>query len=392
MLFLSKTFGDAMEIDLATGVIRNLTAHFPHFGFTRALYLSNGHILLSGPTEFNPANVGAARTNCWLFVLDPSGTARPQPLGVKAAEGPVPSRKRMHIAWSYRAAQFPGGEMPPGSSQMHEGDIVYENGAPKLINQRKILDSRDLPFSATLEPQNYRPTLERELIFSAYDYQQSEVFGVDLTTGKLTNYSNGPGVYDEPEGIFPSGEFTTVESDKHNPAGKGFDRADIHKLRLDGSGAMERLTFFADVPTYRSSNPVVSDDGRYMAFQMGRSGVAAGIGYGLFLYDFTKAPVEPRAIVRRHPSRKRARRIELRRPARGKEARQSGARAEHECDRAERHGIEQRHAEELSLDERARGRARRPGPPRRRPLTARAPGRRSCAAHRPEARRAPCEC
>jgi hypothetical protein len=195
----------------------------------------------------------------------------------------------MHIAWSYRAAQFPG-EMPPGSSQMHEADIVYEKGVPTLANQRKILDSRDLPFKATLEPQNYRPPLERELIFSAYDYQQTDVFGVDLTTGKLTNYSNGPGVYDEPEGIFPSGEFTTVESDKHNPAGKGFDRADIHKLKLDGSGAMERLTFFADVPTYRGSNPVVSDDGRYMAFQMGRSGVAAGIGYGLFLYDFTKAP------------------------------------------------------------------------------------------------------
>jgi hypothetical protein len=289
VLFLTKTFGDAMEIDLATGNIRNLTAHFPHYGFTRALYLSNGHILLSGPTEFNPSNVGAARTNCWLFVMDPATRARPWPLNVKAAEGPVPSRKRMHIAWSYRAAQFPG-EMEPGSSQMLEADIVYENGAPKLANQRKILDSRDLPFKATLEPQNFRPPQERELIFSAYDYQQGEVFGVDLTTGKLTNYSNGPGVYDEPEGIFPSGEFTTVESDKHNPAGTGFDRADIHKLKLDGSGAMERLTFFADVPTYRASNPVVSDDGRYMAFQMGRSGVAAGIGYGIFLYDFTKAP------------------------------------------------------------------------------------------------------
>jgi hypothetical protein len=292
VLFLTKTFGDAMEIDLATGNIRNLTAHFPHYGFTRALYLANGHILLSGPTEFNPSDVGAARTNCWLFVMDPAARARPWPLNVKAAEGPVPSRKRMHIAWSYRAAQFPG-EMEPGSSQMLEADIVYENGVPKLANQRKILDSRDLPFKATLEPQNYRPRQERELIFSAYDYQQGEVFGVDLSTGKLTNYSNGPGVYDEPEGIFPSGEFTTVESDKHNPAGQGFDRADIHKLKLDGSGAMERLTFFADVPTYRASNPVVSDDGRYMAFQMGRSGVAAGIGYGIFLYDFTKAPVAP---------------------------------------------------------------------------------------------------
>lgn len=286
VLFLSKTFGDAMEVDLASGVMRNLTAHFPHHGFTRALYLSNGHILLSGPTEFDPANTGAARTNCWLFVLDPAATARPHPLGVKAAEGPVPSRKRLHIAWSYRAAQFPG-KMPAGSSEMREADIVYEGGVPKLVNERLILASRDLPFTATLEPQNYRPPLERELIFSAYDFQQTEVFGIDLATNALTNYSKAPGIYDEPEGIFPDGEFTTVESDRHNPAGKGFDRADIHKLKLDGSGAMQRLTFFADVPTYRSSNPVVSDDGRYMAFQMGRSGVAAGIGYGLFLFDFS---------------------------------------------------------------------------------------------------------
>ena len=70
VLFLSKTFGDAMEIDLATGVIRNLTAHFPHFGFTRALYLANGQILLSGPTEFNPANVvrrePTVGCSCWI--------------------------------------------------------------------------------------------------------------------------------------------------------------------------------------------------------------------------------------------------------------------------------------------------------------------------------------
>jgi hypothetical protein len=49
ILFLSKTFGDAMEIDLATREIRNLTAHYPNYGYTRALYLSNGDILLSGP-------------------------------------------------------------------------------------------------------------------------------------------------------------------------------------------------------------------------------------------------------------------------------------------------------------------------------------------------------
>ena len=45
ILFLSKTFGDAMEIDLSTGIIRNLTAHYPHHGYTRALYLANDDIL-----------------------------------------------------------------------------------------------------------------------------------------------------------------------------------------------------------------------------------------------------------------------------------------------------------------------------------------------------------
>ena len=36
ILFLSKTFGDAMEIDLGTRAIRNLTAFYPHLGYTRA--------------------------------------------------------------------------------------------------------------------------------------------------------------------------------------------------------------------------------------------------------------------------------------------------------------------------------------------------------------------
>src|SRR5215510_11728778 len=48
ILFLTKTFGDAMEIELATKRLRNLTAHYPHHGYSRALYLPNGDILLSG--------------------------------------------------------------------------------------------------------------------------------------------------------------------------------------------------------------------------------------------------------------------------------------------------------------------------------------------------------
>lgn len=286
VLFLSKTFGDAMEVEIETGIIRNLTAHYPHHGYTRALYLSNGDILLSGPVELDPDDPGDARTHAWLFVLDPDSGEPPTPLNVKCSEGPAVSRTRMHVAWTQRWEQYPD-EMPRGSSRMYEADIVYEDGEPRLENHRQILDSEDLSFEVDLETQNFRPPEERELIFSAYGYQGTEVFGVDLETGEPTNYSQAPGVYAEPEGIFPSGDYTTVESDLHHPEGWHF--ADVYKLALDGSGEMERLTHFADVPSYRGSNPVISDDGRFMAFQMARSGEAAGVGFGIFLYDFEKA-------------------------------------------------------------------------------------------------------
>lgn len=287
VLFLSKTFGDAMEVEIETGIIRNLTAHYPHHGYTRALYLSNGDILLSGPNEFDPDDPGEARTESWLFVLDPGSGEPPVALDEKCSEGPAVSRSRLHIAWSHRWAQFPD-EMPRGSSRIYEADIVYDDGVPRLAGRRLVLDSESLDFDVDLESQNFRPPEERELIFSAYGYQGTEVFGIDLETGQLTNYSRAPDVYAEPEGIFPSGDYTTVESDLHDPV--GWHRADVYKLALDGSAEMERLTYFADVPSYRGSNPVISDDGRYMAFQMARSGEAAGVGFGIFLYDFEKAP------------------------------------------------------------------------------------------------------
>src|SRR5258708_30876700 len=70
ILFLTKTFGDAMEPDLATKIIRNLTAHYPHHGYTRALYLANGDILLSGPAASHPKKLGEARAQCFLYVFD----------------------------------------------------------------------------------------------------------------------------------------------------------------------------------------------------------------------------------------------------------------------------------------------------------------------------------
>jgi hypothetical protein len=291
LLFLSKTFGDAMELDLESKVIRNLTAHYHHYGYTRALYLKNGDVLLSGPEAFEAKRAGDARVQCCLFVLDRSYSKPAQPLGTKCSEGPAVSRSRMHIAWTHVAAQYPD-EMPPGSSRMQEADVIVENGTPKLTNQKLIIDSRGLPFKCTMETQNFRPPDEKELTFSAYGYQGTDVCGIDLVTKKLTNYSNSPGQYDEPEGIYPDGQFTLVECDKQNLQGP--NHVDLWKLKLDGTGYVERLTYFSDYPGYKASNPVVSDDGKFVAFQMAHSRDSAGVGHGIFVYDLEKAALRPK--------------------------------------------------------------------------------------------------
>lgn len=286
ILFIEKTYGDAYEIELATKIIRPVTHHYPHLGYTRALYLANGDILLSGPETFDPKNPGPSRVQCYLYVLDRSLTKPPVPLGTKCSEGPAVSRKLLHIAWTHVSGQYPE-QLPAGVSQMFEADIMYENGVPKLANQKLIIDSRNLSFKCTMETQNFRPPEERELTFSAYGHQGTDVCGIDLATKKVVNYSNAPNQYDEPEGIFPDGKFTLVECDRQNHQGSG--HVDLWKLKLDGSGQMERLTYFSDYPGNKASNPVVSDDGRFVAFQAAKSRDPAGVGYGIFIYDTAMA-------------------------------------------------------------------------------------------------------
>ena len=281
ILFMSKTFGDAMEIDLATKAIRNLTAHFPHHGLTRALYLANGDILLAGPESFDPKNPDAARRHCFLYVLDKSLKKPAVPLGAMCSEGPAVSRKRMHIAWTQWSEST--SETPPTNSVMFEADVVYENGVPKLANRKTIIDRHALPFPCTLETQNFRPPDESELIFSAYNPPgtQCEVAIVNLVTKKVTNLTESPQEYDEAEGVSPDGRYTLVECDRQNHGGPG--HIDIWKRTLDASAQNQRLTFFSDYPGYKASNPVISDDGRLIAFQMGKAGEAAGPGHGNFI-------------------------------------------------------------------------------------------------------------
>ncbi|UCG49571.1 MAG: hypothetical protein JSU94_07280, partial [Phycisphaerales bacterium] len=272
ILFIEKTFGDVYEVELATGIIRPMTHRYFHEGYTRALYLKNGDILLSGARKFDADDPWPSRSekNAELWVLRKDLSGPPTPLGEKCSEGPAVSRKNMRIAWTQGGA-------------FYMGEIIYENGKPKLARKKKILDKRDLPFECGLETQNFRPPDDKELIFSAYGYQGTDVMGLSIADGKVVNYSNARGQYDEPEGIFPDGKYTLVECDAHNR--KGTQHIDIYKLALDGSGRTERVTYFSDYPGYKASNPVVSDDGHYIAFQVAKAGDPAGVGRGILILD-----------------------------------------------------------------------------------------------------------
>ena len=143
-----------------------------------------------------------------------------------------------------------------------------------------------------LEAQDFYDN-DRKLTFTCYDEQVlASVMGIDLGTGEVTNFSKAPSIYNEAEGIFPDGLYTTVEADRQceQLGGKrGFGNIDIWKLRLDGTGKdFTRLTHFNDYEGGKASNPVISTDGRFMAFQVGRTGDPAGVGYGILLYWFKK--------------------------------------------------------------------------------------------------------
>lgn len=282
ILFIEKTCGDVYEVDLATREVIPLTHDFPHAGYTRALYLANGDILLTGGRTFDVNNPFAGRhqAEAIFWVLQPDSGKPPTPLDIHCREGPAVSRTQMRINWALH-------------TELHLADITYDDdGKPALANHRVVLTEADLPLESWhIEAQNFRPGAEHELIFNMFDRDNnflSETMGLDLRTGDITNYSQRPDRYDEPEGIFPDGKRILVESSRQNhnyPGLRNFGPIDLWVLALDGSGEMERLTFFNDDPLFKASQGVISDDGRLMAFQISKTTDTTGWGYGIMVMD-----------------------------------------------------------------------------------------------------------
>lgn len=276
--FVDKAGGEVWKVDVDTKVCTQLTdasCRPAGHGYYRVLCLSNGDFLLTcGPT----------RQTTYIQIWDKDMSKPPVSLDVPINEGPAVSRSTMKIAWTEK------------QEKIYLGEITYENGQPEITGKRMIVDNSNIMaggvrYEGMLEPQNFRPEDENELIWSLYQGADAggkiiaEVMGISLVTDSIVNYSKAPDQYDEPEGIWPDGQFTLVECDHHDTRGPG--HIDIYKLRLDGTGNdYKRITYFSDEEGFRASNPVVRDDGTAIAFQASLTGSAAGVGCGLYLYKF----------------------------------------------------------------------------------------------------------
>jgi Tol biopolymer transport system component len=279
--FMGKSFGDAFEIDLATRLTRLVTGHFQHVGFLRVQYLPNGDFFLIGARTFTDVRTTRGRDQeMWVMTADAS--APPTALNHRISEGVAISRKRMRIAWSNTHAQYPD-LLSEGESALYTADIVSKDGVPQLVDTKEVLRAR-AP-ECTLEAQDFRND-DTELIYTCYRSPYADVLGIDLRTAKITTYRKLPDEYNEVEGISPDGKWTLVESSREQggPDRQNSRFIDIWKLTLEpNSSAFVRLTRWGDYEGYKASNPVVSNDGRRIAFQSARSNESAGVGHGIFI-------------------------------------------------------------------------------------------------------------
>lgn len=286
LLFLDDLVGGVFELEVATGATRPLTQHYPNRGYSRARYLASGDLLLCGPGADAPGQAEGGRWHSELWFLSRRLDGPAAALGEPCFEGPAVSRTGPRIAWT--RSDYPD-RIVFGRSEIWTGEIALDGGAPRLVNRRKVLDRSDFHYFAFLETQDFRPPDERELLFTAYAYRGGEVMGVDLETGELRNYSRNWS-YDEAEGVFPSGRYVAVEREPStftmNPKG----HIDIWRNKLDATPRSIRLTHFSDYAGFGANNPVVSPDGKLMAFGLRRVGGPHGNGHGLFLYDLEHSP------------------------------------------------------------------------------------------------------
>ena len=283
--FMAKSFGDAFVIDLKTREIRCLTCNVPGAAFLRVMHLASGDYLLIGPANFTDVHTSRERDNELWFLSRKPGS-KPVRLGQKMSEGAAVSKVSAKIGYSETSGQNP--ELAKGASRLSIATIDTTGAMPVLKDKSVVRESPDN--SCTLEAQDFYDN-DSKMTYTCYEPKGlASVWSIDLKTKESTPQSRQIGSYNEVEGVFPDGKYTCVESDQQavRAGWPGlFRNIDIWKLRLDGTGKdFTRLTYFNDYEGGKASNPVVSTDGRFMAFQVARSMDEAGVGYGILLMHF----------------------------------------------------------------------------------------------------------
>lgn len=280
--FLHRLIGDVFKINIRTREITAITTGIHHSGIQRCMCLSNGDLLICmGDT--NTGDMERDKAKLAMFVLKKSEPSKLYPLNAFCCEGPAVSKTGMKIAWTL-----------PGQLEIKMADLLYERGVPKLNNTKTIISYIHSSETLRLETQDFRPPYDKELLYTHYTgpngvpYLSAEVYGYELATGKTTDYTKAKDSYDEAEGVFPDGQWMMFESDRHQPEKwKKRWKVDAFRLKLDGSGEVEQMANLAErfPDTLRSDNPVVSKDGRYVAYQFGFSQGEGARGQGIFLLD-----------------------------------------------------------------------------------------------------------
>lgn len=288
--FIGRSYSDAYEIELATRRTRNLTKDFPHQGIVRIQYLPDGNYLVTAPRRHIGAS-SRASLEMWFLRKDLAGGLRS--LGERPFEGIAVSRHSNLIAWT---ALDPAPSFKPGESWLKVytngtkvrhfvADVTYRDGAAQVVNKREIM--KDLPKACGfVELQDFRDK-DSEITLSCVGKSagaggvEVSVMGYKIDTGRYITYRSAPGEYAEVEGIAPDGSWSTVECGAAQRPGL----LDICRLDLVEGGDLRPLVVGTEPgKTHLISNPVVSPDGKWIAFQSGDEKVGEpGDGLGVFI-------------------------------------------------------------------------------------------------------------
>jgi hypothetical protein len=288
--FVESNDGDICEVDIKTRKVRNLTKDLGvHHSFLRVHYLPAGDYILIGPAEFKNRN-RSRRFESELWFMDKDASEPPKPLGRRIFEGCATSRIANRISYSVSGQQ----DSLVGRADQYEirvADIEITGKNARLVNERVVYRAEH---GFEPESQDFRFN-DSEIIIAEYyspkwgipriepDYCTTK--GIQIEIGEVKLYIYEPGTHNECEGIFPNNEnYICLESSAHNEVDSNMP-TDVWKMKLDGSGERVRITRMVERKPWRSSNPVVSLDGKWLAFMVNLHTSEAGYGMGMGLFD-----------------------------------------------------------------------------------------------------------